>query len=191
MKLLSKVLIGGAAAALLAGTAALAAQKPAVHHLSILVPGFGVERIAYTGDVVPKVVMQPRASFGPFFASPFAQMDHVMAQMNAVQARMDRRMATSLAQFRQMQSGASPVFRANLSKLPAGTQSYSVVTTMVGNKVCTRTTAFTRASNDAKPRMISNMSGDCDGVAPPAGTGSTIRAAMHAAPPAPDVKHSI
>ena len=194
MKLLSKFLVGGAAALVLAGTAAVAAQKPIVHHLSVLLPGFGTARIAYTGSVAPKVVMLPRGQVWtanlPVFASPFAQMDRVMADMNAIEANMDRRMAATLAQFQQMQRGVNPVLNAKLSNLPPGTQSYSVVTTMVGNRVCTRTTSFTSAGNGAKPQMVSNVSGDCKAIAP-AGDGSTIRASTHVALQAPDVKHSI
>lgn len=180
MRRLHKLLLAGAAAA--AGSAialagfgeASADPKPAVHHLSVFVPGYGIERIDYTGAVAPRVVMQPTAM--PVFASPFANFDRVFAQMDAMQAAMDRQMAASLA---RAPMGANGV---TLASLPPGTQSYSVVTTMVGNKVCTHTVQYLAGANGAKPQTISNTSGDCDGVAAPSGSASAIRASAHPAP---------
>jgi hypothetical protein len=195
MRTYHKVLLGGAAAALLAGSAALAASKPVVHHLSVLVPGYGVERIDYTGKAAPRVVLLPgadawdSAAFASPFAAPFGDFDRIAAQMDAMSAQMDRQMAASLAQFRQLQAAPNGVYRAGLTSLPPGTQSYSVVTTIVGNNVCTRSVRISSGGDGAKPQTISNSSGNC-GDAAPSGQGATIRASTHTAPPV-DARHSI
>jgi hypothetical protein len=103
---------------------------------------------------------------------------------------MNRQMAASLAQFHQLQqAGPNGVYRAGLTSLPPGTQSYSVVTTIVGNNVCTRSVRISSGGEGAKPQMISNTSGNC-GNAAPSSAGAPIRASTHTAP-APDTRHSI
>ena len=158
---------------------ASADPKPVVHHLSVFVPGYGVERIDYTGAVAPRVVMPPAA---PAIAMPFASFDRIFAQMEAMQAALDRQMAASLARAQQMQAaGGIDIGNGIVSTaLPPGTQSYSVVTTVIGGKACTHSVRYVAGADGAKPQMISTTSGDC--AAAPSRDASAIRASSHPAP---------
>jgi len=165
MRTATKLLLGGATALVVAGSAALAA--PAVHHMTVDVPGGSTAEITYTGDFAPKIVVNPAplsfdAAFGPAFYAPFAQMDRIAAQMDRLMRAADRQMAASLARFgRQGGNGVT------LTALPPGTQGYSFISTFSGNDVCTRMVRITSAGNGAKPEVVSQTTGNCG--APAAG----------------------
>ena len=198
MRTLNKVLLGGVTVALIAGSAvAYAAAKPSVHHLTVMVPGIGVERIDYTGDVAPKVVLEPDA-FGldaawPGFAAPFAQMDRFVSQMDRMAAQADRQMATTLARFQDMPLNSDGALNsAAFSNLPAGTQSYSFVSTMSGNNVCTRMIRVTSAGDGARPQVVSQSSGDCGAAGHALSQPSGVtQAALHATPAPLGARQSI
>lgn len=200
MRTISKVLLASLAALITVGTAAYAASRPIVHHLTINVPDFGVERIEYTGNVAPKIVMLPAGS--PLDAawpagaalqdSPFAMMDRIAAQMDAMNSAMDRRMAAAFSDMRALQNfavheGQNP---AILASLPSGAQGYTVISTMSGNGICARSLTITNLGNGARPQVVSHTSGDCgDAGIAPAETMAT-RAATHTVSP-PEGRHSI
>jgi hypothetical protein len=160
------VLLAGAAAAVVAaGTAAYAASRPAVHHLTVNVPGVGVERIDYTGDVAPKVVMLRSPSDAAWDASPFAMMDRIAAQMDAMNRAMDRQMAAS---FGALQNFAlHPDNPAILASLPSGAQGTA--------GYCARSVTITAMANGARPQVVSHTYGNCGGAtdASPAATPGT------------------
>jgi hypothetical protein len=47
------------------------------------------------------------------------------------------------------------------TSLPAGAQSYTYVATTNGNTVCRRSVEITSRGPDAKPQIVSHISGDC------------------------------
>jgi hypothetical protein len=58
----TSVLIAGIAAVALAGSATWAADN--VHEMTVQLPDGGVEHITYTGNVAPKIVVQPNSVAG-------------------------------------------------------------------------------------------------------------------------------
>jgi hypothetical protein len=165
MRTFSKVLLGGAAAVILAGTAALAQSRTPVHRLSIRVPGLGVERIEYSGNVAPNVVILPdalpSAANMPVFYAPFAELNRISAQMNSMAAQMDREMAVSLARFRQPWSGRDGLYSASVATMPASAKSFSFVSTMSGSNVCSRMVQITGMGSGKKPQVVTHTSGNC------------------------------
>lgn len=164
MKRIPKFLLAGAAVAALAGTAALA---DSLHHMTVTAPDGGQVSIAYAGATAPTVhFLTPRMVREQLPVwSPFAEMEHVSAAMDAMTANMDRQMAADLYRVRQMTAMPAPGLNsATLASLPAGAQSWSVTTISNGKDVCTRSTRVISHGNDARPQVISSSSGDCNAV---------------------------
>lgn len=162
MRTLPKIL-GACAIAALAGSAAWASSAPAQHRLTVWLPGGGTEQITYFGDVAPKLSITP-GDFAPAsFWSPLAfdamPIDRIAAAMDADMASMIRR-ADAMA--------AMPAFNgmteASLGAMPPGAQSYSVVSTMTGDNVCTRSVEITSSGNGKAPQMVRHSSGNCAGM---------------------------
>jgi len=154
------VIVGiGAVAAALAPS--LAHSKATTHELTLLLPDGGTETIAYTGSAVPKVTFHQTATVwpAPFSASwmmpSFVALDPVIAGM---ERQFD--MLANLPLLMPQVPG-QPLTAAALGKLPPGT-SYSIVSQTAGNGVCTRFTQITKAAGDAKPKIVSQSSGDCE-----------------------------
>ncbi len=159
MRTATTVLLAGAAIAGLAGLAF--AAGPAVHPMTVQGLNGAVAQIRYTGDVAPKVtfVQGPVNPFAASFwgaSSPFAELDRIAALM-------DRQMAQVMYQARLMeqQSQSDPLSQAVFQDMPAGTASYSFVSTSSGNGYCMRTTQITASPNGGTPRVVSQTSGNC------------------------------
>lgn len=153
------VLLTAVAAAGLTGLGLAAA--PAIHEMTVAIPGGGEAHIRYTGDTPPKVnfVRSSEAMPVGFFApSPFEEMERVSAIM-------DRQMATMMYQAHVMQEQAesslsgSPLSSAEFNGLPSGS-SYSFVSTMSGNGVCVKSMQVTSNGN-GEPKVVSHTSGNC------------------------------
>ncbi|MBB3313098.1 hypothetical protein FHT78_004886 [Rhizobium sp. BK196] len=149
------------AAAELAGPAAAEtiAHKSANTHVFVMrLPDGSIEQIRYAGDWPPQVRIdsQPEPGFfDPFWPStPFADLDRISADM-------DREAAAMLQQADSMML-ISPgnLTTIGLSDLPAGVRGYSMVSTISGNGVCTRSVRYVSTGN-GKPHVESNMSGNC------------------------------
>ena len=170
MRTLPKI-IGACAIAALASSAAWAASGPVQHRLTVWIPGGGTEQITYAGDVAPKVTIMPsdfaNSAFMPAtFWSPLG-VDAVWMPADQIAAVVDNDMAAMIRRIDTMI--AAPAFNgvteADLSAMPAGSQSYSVVSTMTGNNVCTRSVEITSARNGGAPKVVRHSSGNC-AVAP-------------------------
>lgn len=169
-------LIAGAAALALAGTTAIA-NAQAVHEIAVQLPGGGVEHIRYVGDAKPVVVMLPANPFAASFAQPFWP-SQAFAEMNQIQAQMDRQMNAMLTQARAMQSATqSGALNASFGNLPRGTVQYTQISTWTGNGMCTRTVRMTTPESGGKLQTVSSTSGDCASNTP----------AAHAPTPASDL----
>ena len=160
MRPMSKVLIGGLATAALAGTAV--AADHAVHVMNVAMPDGSVAKVRYVGDTPPQirfvpvqaVSMVPVAMVDPSFAA----MDHMFAEMDA-QADAMMRQAAMLSQ--QAPATGAPLQQADMKKLPAGTVSYSYVSTTSSNG-CTQTIRMTSDGSAQQPKVIRTSAGQCD-----------------------------
>jgi hypothetical protein len=173
MRKFRTLLLAGVAAVGLTGVAF--ADAPQRHVLTIQLPGGAVEQIRYTGDVAPQVVLQPApfARLQPVFAPDpaFAELARVSAQMDRMAARL----------FRQAEALAtvppSAVTEAAIANMPAGSRSYSFVSTMTGNGVCMRSTEIAARGDGRPPQVVTHSSGNC-GAAPGGGNSTALPTAQ-------------
>jgi hypothetical protein len=160
MRKIHTALLAGAVVAGLGAVAvpSLAGPKSTAHELTLWLPGGGTETITYEGSVAPQVKFHQSAISwaAPFWAGwaepSFARLDPVIADMN--------RQFEMLAALPFAMVPDQPLTAAALSDLPAGT-SYSMVSETTGNGVCTHVTQITKAPGDAKPKIVSQSSGNC------------------------------
>ena len=159
-------LLAGAVVVGLGAVVGLAAFAPSLigqhsHELTLQLPGGGTETIAYSGKEVPKVTFQPEhiASFLP--ASSFDWTMPSFVAFDPFFADMDRDLDMLVSAPSLMPSIADqPLKAADLNNLPPGT-SYSMVSETIGNGVCTHFTQITKAPGDAKPKIVSQITGNC------------------------------
>ncbi len=195
MRPIRSVLLPGLAGTVLAGAvfagAAIAASDTA-HVLLVRLPDGSVERIRYTGDVAPRVVLVPAAaSADPFAAmsggagSPFAMMDRISAELDRQASAMMRQAATLAARAPSPAVDGAAMRMVSGGAMPAGTTSYSIVSTTMNGKTCTRSSRLIAGTAGAKPRLVSQSSGECGGTAAPAAPAGAAPARMAAPPRAP------
>jgi hypothetical protein len=172
------LLAGAAAIGIAAFSGLAAAQSPQVHVMNVALPDGGTAQVRYIGDVPPRVTFSTApaaiadwapmpalpAMFGP--DSPFAMLDRVSAEMDRQAAAMFRQ-AEALTT--QAQSG-QPIPTA-VQNLPPGSQSYSFISTMSSNGVCSQSVEITSTGN-GPPKVVRHSSGNCGPTA-----GGTVGAA--------------
>lgn len=183
MRSVRNALLAGAAAIGIAGFSGLAAaQSPPTHVLNVALPDGGTAQIRYTGNVPPQVTfgggpaaLADWAGVSTMFGTdgPFAMLDRISTEMDRQAAAMFRQAATLNA---QAQSG-QPIAAA-VPDLPVGSQSYSFVSEMTGNGVCSQSVEITATGNGA-PKVVRQSSGNC-GPAPAGGAAGAV--ALPAAP---------
>ncbi|HXR94773.1 MAG TPA: hypothetical protein VN718_02780 [Rhizomicrobium sp.] len=171
MRTLSK-LLGACAITALAGSAAWAASTASQHRLTVWLPGGGSETITYAGAVAPKVSFTPSdfavaplpspAAFDAMAFDGAMPIDRISAAMDADMAYMMRQ-ADAMMAMPVMVAPFNGITEADLNGMPPGSQSYSVVSTMNGNNVCTRSVQVTE-SGHGKPEVVRHSSGNCAGV---------------------------
>jgi hypothetical protein len=138
--------------------------------MTVAMPNGGTAHIRYTGDVAPKVnfVQGPASpfvmtAFGPGFGaeSPFAEIERI-------QALMDRQMASMMLQARQMQVQAmrDPLYSATFNGVPAGDNAMRFVSTSSGNNYCFRSVQITASPSGGAPKVVSHTEGNCGSPAP-------------------------
>ncbi len=171
MRTLKTIVLGTAAAALVAGAALAASQK--LHTMTVALPDGGTATIQYTGDVKPNV----RISSNPFetgflapapifFAPDLVPADAgiagIEARMQQVAAQMDRQIQAALSEADTLakQADQNAPMSAAFSNLPAGTESYSFISSTNGGKTCTKLTTVT-SDGHGKPNVVTKTSGDC------------------------------
>lgn len=185
-KILPATFLAGIATIALAGTVA-------AHTLTLQLPDGTTEQINYAGDVAPHVAFTraPAASaassqtidqaFGP--QSPFALMQQIAAQMDRDSDAMMRQMREIAA---QPLAGPGQPLQIDMTKLPPGTQSYSFVSTLSPNGVCSQSTEIIAKGPGQKPQAITHSSGNCGAIGPfdksPGGSGATNAAAPDRTP---------
>lgn len=169
MRLMTKSMLFGMGAVALTG-AAVAAER-AVHTLNVQLPDGSIEHIHYIGDTPPNVEVVPVSAATPAmpiaFADPFggdfsfAAFDQMFRQMDMQAAAMMQR-AAALSQMPVTADGK--IDQAALKQMPAGTVSYTYVSTTTGNGTCTKSVEYTSYGNQAQPKVVSQTSGGCSGA---------------------------
>lgn len=163
-------LLAGIAVVAAAGFAGGAhAQSAQLHVMTVRLPGGGAERIEYTGNTPPQVSVSARPAvvaatptlFGP--NSPFAEMDRISAVM-------DRQAAALFRETAALANSPNLLTQTNLADMPAGSQSYTFVSTASLSGVCEQSVQIT-ATGNGPPRVVRHASGNC---APTGGAGATI-----------------
>jgi len=157
-------------AAVFASIAALAAAGIAVaashdtHIMKVDLPDGSVARVEYKGDVAPKVTVAPALNFvparwfDPFVAAPFTMFDRIAAEMDRQTEMMMQQMHV-LTLSPNARDGKIDL--AALGTLPAGTVSYSFMSTGTSTGMCSRSFQITSFGPGRQPKVISNSSGDC------------------------------
>jgi hypothetical protein len=174
MRTLKSVLLGGFAALALAGSTALAADKTtSAHEMTIRLPGGAIEHIQYTGDVAPRVVVQPAPldeawpNAAMFWSTPsFAALERFSAEMNRqLDVLFRQAQALALAPL----PGSGGVTETALHNLPPGTSSYMFTSTFTGRGICMQSVQVTAPASGGKPQVVSSKSGDCESRSDSAG----------------------
>ncbi len=155
-----KAILAGAAVTIGIGAAAgpALARDGQAHVLTVRLPDGGIEQIQYTGDVPPQVILAPApaALAAPVFAPQFS-LGPSFAAMERIAAVMDQQAAAMMRQVSEL-----PMMTGGLvGGLPPGVSGYSMISTMAGNNVCTRSVQITFSGGNAQPRMVSHTSGNC------------------------------
>jgi len=167
MRPLRKAVLAGAAVIVLAGVTGLAAaQIKNAHVLDVRLPDGSAAHIRYVGDTPPMVsfasapmafsALSPASDpFGP--QSPFAALQRISRAMDH-QAEATLREAS--AQSRKAFAGPD-MMQVDVGKLPPGAQGFSMVSTMSGNGVCTRSVEYRSLGDGSPPQVVTRTSGAC------------------------------
>lgn len=168
MKALKTPLLIGAAGIAAIGLASTAlAQIKHNHVMHVRLPDGTLEEIRYAGDTAPVVRLQmgwapagyawPQDEFGADL--PFAALEQLSAQI-------DREAKALIQQARSMPDpltdSAGELTQIDLGKSPLGMSGYSVVSTVSGGRVCTRTVRYGPAAKSGHLTAVTQVSGDCD-----------------------------
>jgi hypothetical protein len=79
---------------------------------------------------------------------------------------MDRQADQMLRDAAALADNPTQLSPTAISALPAGSREYSLVSTMTGNDVCSRSVEITSEDNGAAPHVVTNTSGNCSAAAP-------------------------
>ncbi len=165
MRLITKSILLGIGTLALAGGAT--AAERAFHTLNVRLPDGSIEHINYIGDQPPEVRIVPVAATAPrlpvVLIDPadgfsFAAFDQMFRDMDARAAAMMRQTAMM---------ARMPADQTALKALPAGTVSYSFVSTTTSNGSCTRSVQTTSYGGKAEPKVVSQTTGDCSALNQP------------------------
>ena len=166
------------ATAALAGSAV--AADHAIHTMNVALPDGSVAKVRYVGDQAPQIAVVPVA----MRAAPVAMIDPSFAAFDQMFAAMDAQadaMMQHAAAMAQMPATTAPLQQAALQNAPAGTVSYSYVSTTSSNG-CTQSVRETSDGSAGQPQVIRTSVGKCDGAkvmpatATPAAPATTIPA---------------
>lgn len=167
MRTFRNALLAGVAGVAVALSGAAFAQSGNDHVMTVRLPDGGLAQIRYSGSVAPRVTFGEAPSATDLFAvpslvefgfgpgSPFAAMERISAEMDREAAAMFRRADTLAAT-----AGSGQLTEAALRNMPPGSQSYTFVSTMSGNGVCSQSVEITSTGNGT-PRVVRHSSGNC------------------------------
>ncbi len=161
----------GVAIALAGVTAVTAAEHVPVHVMTVHLPDGSVEQIRYTGTVAPRILVRdeavPMAAEG-FLDAAFG-LDSPFAELDRISAEMDRQAALMMRQAAMMPSPPdAALHEAALAGAPAGTSSFTMVSTSNGQGVCTESVRMTSMGDGKPPKVERSASGACRAAQPSA-----------------------
>ena len=168
MRPLRKAILAGAAAIALVGVAGLAAAEiNNAHMLDVRLPDGYLAHIRYVGDTPPtvRVSQTPEANsiFSPA-ADPFGP-DSPLAALERISQAMDRQAEALLreanAQSWETFAGPDLMQQVDVGKLPPGVQGFSMVSTISGNGLCTRSVQYRSLGDGKPPQVMTRTSGSC------------------------------
>lgn len=142
--------------------------------MRLRLPDGALEQIRYTGDLPPKVTIDreslPLAQGWPAGfddPAPFAALDRVSLEMRRQIAETMREIDALTV---QSAIDAGGMVENDISNLPAGSESYSFVSTGGGNVFCARSVEITSRGDAQKPRVVSRSYGNCGNAGAVAGS---------------------
>jgi hypothetical protein len=144
---------------------AKAASVAPVHILLVALPDGSMQQVRYTGDVAPWAV--PVAAVDLMSADPMLAAfgsDSPFAMMDRISAEMDARMAGLMQQAATMQAMTPDQLRQAAIRQggPAGTTSFTMISTSGGNgQTCSRSVRTVSTGDGKAPQVIRTSSGDC------------------------------
>ena len=169
------MLVGAAAVAAIGLAGAAVAEIQHRHVMQVRLPDGTLEEIRYTGDTPPVVRLQPGwAPVAYAWPQDVLASEAPFAMLERLSAQMDREAAALLQQARSepgplidgpLMDGSGGLTEVDIGKLPPGVSGYSVVSTVNGGKVCTRTVQYGRVGASGEPRAVTRVSGDCGDAA--------------------------
>lgn len=188
MRKLHTALLAAGGLALAAG-AAHAAGK--LNTMNVALPDGTVAQIAYEGSVPPRVSVVPVAA-----ADPFAELERMSALMQARHEAMLRQVAQLQQQAQQQvlaaqRSGAvvtQPGQVVVSGSVPAGSYSYTMVSTTTAGNGCTQTVEWRSDGAAKEPQVTRTSAGNCSAVQKNA---PAIPAAAPARPAAPAIPAAV
>lgn len=189
MRKLHTALLAAGGLALAAG-AAHAAGK--LNTLNVALPDGTVAQIAYEGNVPPRVSVVPVAAADPA-GDPFAEMERISAMMQARHEAMMRQVAEMQQRAQQQilaaqRSGTAPTQPGQIvvsSNLPAGSYSYTMVSTTTSGNGCTQRVEYRSDGSAKAPQVTKTSAGDCSAVQKDAPAIPAAAPARRAAPAIP------
>ena len=149
------------AAAGLAG--ASAGELARTRILTVRLPDGSIEQIRYLGDRPPQISFGEATLLSPGFEP--AGMDSSFSALDRMSAEMDREAQTLLNKTARLQASAfgfPDAFAAvNSGRLAPGSRSFSVVSTLSGGHMCSRSVEVFASPDGGRPRVVTRTSGDC------------------------------
>jgi len=163
-------LIGAAAIAAICLAGAAVAEIKHSHVMQVRLPDGTLEEIRYAGDTPPVVRLQPDWSPAAYvWPADVFGADSSFAALERISAQMDREAAALLQRAHSLPGplfdGRAGLTEVDLGKLPRGISGYSVVSTMSGGRVCTRTVQYGPSESSGRMTAVRRVSGDCDDAA--------------------------
>ena len=166
MRPLRKAILAGAAAIAPVGVAGLAvAEIKNARVLDVRLPDGSLAHIRYVGDTPPTVSFAPAPPalsilspaydpFGP--GSPFAALERISQAMDRQAEAMLREASARPGLFT-----GPDLMQVDVGKLPPGAEAFSMVSTMSGNGVCTRSVEYRPLGDGKPPQVVTRTSGTC------------------------------
>lgn len=171
-----KILIGSAAAIVVAGFCGLALAGEALHTMTVKSPEGDTVTVHYTGNVAPQIAFAPAAetmTAASMQQSPFAMMERIAAQM-------DRQMAAMMQQSNAMMArlpDANPTIPAGFWNMPMAPAGLSAIAAGGKGSFCMKSVQITSAG-DGKDHVVTHTAGDCgSGASPQSAPSHTVQGA--------------
>lgn len=164
-----KILLAAAALSV-AGACVAQAATERLHTMLVTLPDGSVAHVQYTGDVAPRIEIQPaQDAVDPAAAmmtmpDPFAQMAQISAMMNR-QTEAMMHQAAVLQQQGRTQGAAPGMVTSATATMPQGVH-MSYVSTTTDADGCTRSVSYTSDGSTAAPKVTEAASDGCNAVKP-------------------------